>query len=184
VTLERVGQRLARRLLVGVCMRKPAPREDPEAALPPDVRMPGPRTAQYIAWGVLALVVAAGAVGLFGHGPWIRTTRSGDGLQVEYDRVLRLGAVSDLRLALDRPSPDRVRLALGFDGRRMRIQEIFPEPVRQRVLPDGAELEFESGGTGPAQVALRIVPLQVGRSELRLTVGDRPPVRLTHLVLP
>jgi hypothetical protein len=127
-------------------MRKTARRSDPESALPPDVRVPGSRTVQHLAWGALALFVAAGAVGLFGNGPWNRATRTGDGIRLEYERVLRVGAGSDVRLALEPPSPDRVRLALAFDARRLRIQQVFPEPRRQRAQPDGAELEFASGG--------------------------------------
>jgi hypothetical protein len=154
------------------------------AALPPDVDVPGARTAQRCAWGALALFVAAAAAGVFGHGPWNRVTRAGDGLQVEYDRVLRVGAASELRLALEGPSPERVRLAVAFDGARVRIDDVFPEPARQRALPDGAELEIEIGGKGPAQIALRLLPLEPGRSELRLAVDSRPPARLAQRVLP
>lgn len=155
-----------------------------DVALPPEVRVPGRRTAQRCAWGVLAGFVAAAAAGVFGHGPWNRVTRVRDGMQIDYERVLRVGAPSDVRLALERPSPERVRVAVGFDGRRIRIDQVFPEPARQRALPDGAELELESGGTGPAQVALRLVPLHPGRNELRVAVDGGPPARLAQRVLP
>src|SRR5262245_23592459 len=38
-------------------------------APPPDVCVPGPRIAQKLGWGVLALFVVAGSAGFFGAGP-------------------------------------------------------------------------------------------------------------------
>ena len=155
-----------------------------QAPMPPDVCIPGPRTGQRLAWGVLALLVAAAAAGFFGNGPWNHASLARDGLQVDYEPVVRVRAASDVRLGIGAASPEGVRLVLGFDGRRLRIDDVFPEPVRQRLTADGAELEFETRGPSPGRVALRILPLQPGRYELTVAVDGKPPLRIRQRALP
>ena len=65
-----------------------------------------------VGWVVLAILVLAGAAGLFGDGPLSSTIRSANGLTLEFDRFVRRERPFTLKLNLVPPpgwtSPDSV----------------------------------------------------------------------------
>ncbi|HVF07519.1 MAG TPA: hypothetical protein VNC60_02985, partial [Actinomycetota bacterium] len=58
---------------------------------------------QRISWGMLTGVIILGLLGGFGGGPLAHATASDTGvpIRLDYDRMVRLGAISHLRLVLD-----------------------------------------------------------------------------------
>lgn len=151
----------------------------------PDVCVPGRRVAQKIGWVLLALFVLAGAAGAFGSGALTRASLQRDGVRVDYDRVLRARAPSELRIAIQRASPARVELAVEQpEPERIEIRELFPAPERQRAARRGPIYQLETGGDAPPVVALRILPRRPGSSELRLRLDGSPPLVIRQHVLP
>lgn len=89
-------------------------------------------------WCVIAVVMGAALLGLFGDGPLARVGRSsarGD-LSIEYDRVARSGAESHLAIRLG-PDPSGDTLATVVVGRELLeavdVERITPEPLDSRA---------------------------------------------------
>ncbi|HEU4684777.1 MAG TPA: hypothetical protein VFS39_09785, partial [Nitrospira sp.] len=67
---------------------------------------------QRVGWGVLAVIALAGLLGLFGQGPFSRTTAADPSLpfSVEYDRFARFRSPMILRILLNEEHPPRAML--------------------------------------------------------------------------
>lgn len=136
------------------------------------------------AWLGMALMLGAGAVGLFGRGPLARSqTAVGPGLTLEYHRWARQRAPLLLRFrAADAPR-DSLRLHVGRGLiERARILQIEPEPVATGADPAGVEYRFAL--QPPAGVEFLIEPEEAGRLRFTIRAGSAAPVMVSLLIWP
>jgi hypothetical protein len=116
----------------------------------------------------MAVFVLAGLLGFLGSG-WAsrRAATAADGtVHVEYERFLRRGNRTSLRVRIRSPQPGgpglRLRLAQAYlEG--MRVEGIFPAPRRTQAGPDHVSLEFDVGHeAAPLTVMIHLLPERVG----------------------
>lgn len=123
---------------------------------------------QRVGWIILALVLLAGLLGLFGSGPLAHATVGAPGspLRLEYDRFGRIDAPSTLT-ALVRPSTRRpgeaiLHLDRGFTD-FFQIERMQPTPDRTEAGADHSVYVFRATGSpGPVRVTFRLRPDQPG----------------------
>jgi hypothetical protein len=124
--------------------------------------------AQRVAWGLMAVAVLAGLLGLLGSGPlaWGSVATSDGAVRVSYERFLRRGTRTSLWIRL-RPNPGSATVALRIaqpylDG--MKVEGVFPTPRRVQAAPDHVTLDFDvdSRQPGPLTVAIHVVPERMG----------------------
>jgi hypothetical protein len=114
---------------------------------------------QRIGWLVIAAVIVAALLGLFGGGPLSRAAVEGDGLRVAYERFARLQQSTRLQLALPKTAPGEVALNRGY-LELFRIEQITPEP--REVEANGEWLVYRFGGSGTSTVTFHLMPEKFG----------------------
>jgi hypothetical protein len=172
-----------------------APKPDP-AGLPPEMRRMEAQAAfqrrawawERVSWAALALIVAAGLLGLLGRQGWLSdaAAETADGvLRIRYQRMQRLLAPTDLEVEVLETRPDGfVDLRLGRDLLEdWQVQSITPSPAASRGESGTLVLRFPVAA-GPAPVArLRLEPTRIGPREATVGAGGAP-ARLRVLVWP
>jgi hypothetical protein len=147
---------------------------------------PGPRGAQRVGWLLLLLLILAAAAGAFGDGPLSRASLSAPGgLRVDYERILRRRAPTEIRIVA--PSRAAPGGSLAIDVTALPGEErLVPVPAAQhaRATTGGMRFEIATRGEGPFEIALHNVPRRLGRREIRLSIGLAEPVAIRQLVLP
>jgi hypothetical protein len=132
---------------------------------------------QRVAWALLALAVLAALLGLTGSGPLSRrSVTSPDGaVRVEYERFLRRGAPTTLRIDAGPTRREGAELAVWVARSYLadvRIQGIQPPPAAVQAGHDRVIWRFEviSQDSGaPMTVTIELVPRAIGR--MRAAVG-------------
>jgi len=145
--------------------------------------------AQRIGWGVMALVVIAALLGLFGGGPLSRATVSDDQglLVVDYNRFLRHHKADTLRLKL---TPDHganeVHLRVSADYLdALEIQQITPEPVRMTLEEGWQVLVFRVSQPGsPVAVTVHFEPDDFGSLTAQMRLNDQSPIVFEQFIYP
>ena len=138
---------------------------------------------QRIGWAGMALVLLLGLAGLLGDGPIAHAMARAGGLEVRYDRIVRLEAPAAWDLVIPPDADGRVRLTLDQALlARIRVEALSPAPERTTLIPGGQLLEFPAGA-GPALVRMQFVPERMGRLRTAVT-GASQAVRLSLIVLP
>jgi hypothetical protein len=148
-------------------------------------------TIQRVAWVVALVVLAASLAGAFGRGPLSRATAGDRGgpLWIEYERVVRNRAPTDLRLHV-RPGGDgvaRVWLSREFVLANP-VKQSWPEPEGVSEAAGGMVYTFEVEGDG--EVLLRLQVERIGSMEARVGLagpdGESPasPLVFTQFALP
>ena len=147
---------------------------------------------QRVGWGVMALVLLAGLLGLFGTGPLSRTRSDPLApLWAEYDRFGRRAGSEEIRVYL-KPVGDRADHATFWVDRRfldsVQVERIAPEPATSRL--DGDRVIFEFDRRPPASasrteaVSIRYRPESWGVLPVRLGVEGRPPLQFWTFLYP
>ena len=143
-----------------------------------------------IGWGVMAALVVAALLGLFGDGPIGETTAgTPDALRVDYNRLQRAAAPTEYRFA--------VHPALARDGRlRLRVEDrlleeahlraIVPEPESATAGPGYTEFAFavDPGSDTPVRIVFDLEPTTFGRVTGRVAAEGAPPVVIDQFVFP
>jgi hypothetical protein len=141
------------------------------------------RRVQLIGFATLWLLVLLGALGVLGKGPLNETAIANDRVKVEYERVLRLRASTEFRIAAS-PTGPRVRVEIeSTDPSELELDPIVPEPETWRVTAHGALLDFAAQG-GETRLALRETPRRIGVREVRIAVDHAERLSIRQVVLP
>ena len=158
--------------------------------------------AERLAWGGMALIVAAALAGLFANGPLAWTSRldASGLLRVDYGRIERLGARTTLALEVDPRAFRNGAIALEVDETFLKafaIVGIRPAPAMSTITPEGHRLRFRAeGGTGgPAgaggtgETGMRLIhidlrPERMGPHRIALGLAGRAPLDLSVFILP
>ena len=140
-------------------------------------------------WTVMALVVAAALLGVFGYGP-VSHASAGDPetLAVDYDRVQRASAPAEYLFRVAPGLAADGELRLRFDAAltaEMELDSILPEPREVRSGPGYTEFAFATdGGDRPAEIVFLFKPATFGHVRGRVTSDGAPPLVLDQWVLP
>jgi hypothetical protein len=147
---------------------------------------------QRLAWALMVLVVLAALLGLTGSGPLSRkSVTSADGtVRVEYERFLRRGATTTLRI---HSGPNR-RGAAGFSVWVARpyledvtIQGIQPPPEGVQAGYDRVTWRFEVSSQDPGApmtVTIHLVPGAIGCLRAAVGLDARPGLGFSQWVYP
>lgn len=145
---------------------------------------------QRIAWAVMAALVLLALAGAFGGG-WLAQAQvaAADGsLTLDYDRVLRADAPTQLRLTLSRSASAgeiaELTLPSGY-LEQIQVDAIVPPPLRARSGPDGITYAFGIASDGaPVAVVLSVTPRRAGLVHPSVALAGGPPVAFRQLILP
>ncbi|HEU4616679.1 MAG TPA: hypothetical protein VFV10_01495 [Gammaproteobacteria bacterium] len=143
-----------------------------------------------IVWSLMALVVVAEILGAFGGGVLSRATAGSPerGLAVEYSRVWRKNAPTDLRFRMPRAPADGGELTLWIARRyldKLDVDEITPEPERVEVGADRLTYVFNAHEPGiPAEILFEIEPQTWGRLHAAAGLEGGAQVAFTQTIFP
>ena len=123
-------------------------------------------------WIVLTLLLLAGLLGLFGHGPVSKASVHDPTLQVDYERFQRITKVTAYRLNLKGGGEPKLafgpRFQTGYE-----LVDIEPRPIHSSAGDKGLELQFAAH-----EDSLRVVvwakPRAFGRMRFTLSGGGAP----------
>lgn len=146
---------------------------------------------EHIGWAVMAILLAAGLLGLLGYGP-LSQARTGETglLSLAYDRLQRAGAPSAYRFTV---APGLARdgvLRLRFDDallREIEISSILPEPEDVRSGPGYTEFLFATdaaAGGPPARIVFRFQQATFGHVRGRVSTDGAAPLLIDQIVYP
>ena len=113
-------------------------------------------TIQRCGWGIMAVVIVAALLGLFGSGPLSTAIRgtSPDNLQVKYDRFVRRQAPTDLHITLGLPASPSTEVCLWVNRDyldQIEVQHVSPTPIEVALSHTGLTYKFRV--ENPAQTA-------------------------------
>lgn len=143
--------------------------------------------SQRIGWGLLGMFLIAAIAGVFGDGPVsARTIENADKtLQIDYDRFLRQGGRTRLRVTLNKPSAaGDVQLTLNrafVDA--IDIERIVPAPRDTAVGAETLSYRFALTG-GPTTITFDYKPRTFGRVAAHIGLAGAPAASFTHWVYP
>jgi hypothetical protein len=139
-----------------------------------------------ITMGVLLALMLATAAGAFGNGPLshARAGRPDDPLRVEYQRLLRFGAVTRLRIHLN--PADQAATAFTLNREFLdayTISRVTPTPAATRLVRDGVSYHFAAEPGAQTEILLELQPARRGviRGEI---ASESSRLRLTQFVFP
>jgi hypothetical protein len=144
---------------------------------------------QRVGWAVLALIVLAALVGLFGPGPLSQVSRRDASglLQVEYERFARYAGDTSVELQV-LPVPDQPGTALVWISSEylssMQVQQVQPEPDTWTGVGGGVVLAFPVSGPDPIDVVLQLRPDRIGTAPGAVGVPGQEPVEFRQLIYP
>lgn len=121
---------------------------------------------QLVQYAVLAMVVLAGLLGVFGDGPLARAERRSGSLSVQYDRFQRAERMTVVRI--DFADGGEVALDPAL-LEHWRVESVVPEP-RSVTVDDGTIVyRFRASTSGHA--AFRLTPEKMGGRSVRVESG-------------
>jgi hypothetical protein len=141
---------------------------------------------QRIGWVAMALVIIAGALGLFGDGPLARRELSNAALRVEYDALLHRDAQTTwVMTPLTPPRDGRFRLTLDANwARHFRIDDIEPRPRSTELSGGRWAYEFRAQDGRATPILFHVEPRSPGRFRGSVQLDGAPPIALTQFVYP
>lgn len=146
--------------------------------------------ASRLGWGLMAVVLLAAALGVFGVGVFSGTTRKTEGglLEVEYERFGRHRAPTSLVLSL---GPEAVRdgkVRLWLDREYLHglnIESITPEPDSVETQEDRLIYAFNAAESGlPVLINYSLQTDHLGLRQGRVGIEDGPGVDFWQLIYP
>ena len=144
---------------------------------------------QRAGWGVLALVVIAALLGLFGAGPLSETTTEADDgtVQVEYERFLRHIGTSRMTISVGDAAFEK-GMARVYISRELvegwRLESVSPAPSTASSSDEWLIWQFDVLGESAPVIKVEIRGDGVGKNSGVIRAGDGEPVSLTQWIYP
>ncbi len=138
-------------------------------------------------WLVIAGVLLAGMLGGLGGGPIAHAARTAGAAHLDFDRLVRHGVATDLRLVIGPEAAVNGQIQVALDWEylaAMQIRDILPAPLRSRSVEGRLLLEFAATAGAATPVVLELEPHAAGRHTGYLTVGDGPALEFAQIVYP
>jgi hypothetical protein len=143
-----------------------------------------------IVWALMALVVLAEILGLFGGGALSRSAveASSDGLRLEYNRFSRRTSPTHLRVHVQPGSAAGGEVRVWIDRTYLDdvdVQRVTPEPEHVELGSERLIYVFRSGDpTAGAEIAFAVEPQSWGKIRGRAGVEGGEEVAFTQIVFP
>jgi hypothetical protein len=145
-------------------------------------------TVQRVGWVVMAVLVLAALLGLFGVGPLSAATVDEGGLTVEYARFTRYRAPGTLRFAIPAEATTSGQVRLWLDRGTLdeiEVQAFVPEPDSAAGGEDRVVYTFQADEPGqPMVVVLDLTHEALGTRTIRAGIIDGPDVSFWQLTYP
>ncbi len=145
---------------------------------------------QRTGWVLMALWLAAGALGLLGGGGLLGATTTGDEgapIWIVHERLARLETPTTLRVHLTAEQSDgEVSFWVGADYlEHVEVRQIMPQPASSRAEPERVVYTLDATATErPIVVALIVQPDDPGLLRGEIGRPGGPSIRLTQMVMP
>jgi len=143
-----------------------------------------------VGWAVMALLLAAGLLGLLGYGPLSQVQAGDPGtLSVTYDRLQRSSAPSEYRFTIAPSLARDGQFHLRFDDALLEevdIESIIPEPEHVRAGPGYTEYRFAmaAAGESPVRVQFQFKQTTFGHVRGSVSAEGAAPLVIDQIVLP
>lgn len=143
---------------------------------------------QRMGWWVIACLLAAGLLGLFGHHPFSRTTTQTENgrLLLTYDRFGRVASDAELALTVTPAKREEGTFRVWFDSDYLgavRVLSVSPLPLRGEAREGGRDFVIQTdGGRSTVLFAVQFHTFGIIRGWVRINDGDAVPI--THVVWP
>lgn len=143
---------------------------------------------QRILWGIMAAMIAAGLLGLFGSGPLSRGSAGEPGapLRVDYPRFGRYQSSENLEFRVDAGRSGEARIWIDrayLDA--VEIERIEPVPLRVEAGRDRLDYVFAiAAQDAPASVVFSLRPRRIGPLPAIVGLDDHPPIRFQGFIYP
>jgi len=141
-----------------------------------------------VSWGLIGLVVLAGATGLVGPGPLTARHERADGLELSYPQCVHRAATAEWELRVD-PAPgdgdDAVRLS--FSGPwvdAVSVAQIEPPPLETTLQPGRLGFSFRRPRAGPLLVRLLTRCDEFGSLPGDVRAANGPAIPFRQFVFP
>lgn len=142
---------------------------------------------QALVQGVVGVVIAAGLAGLFGDGPLAHAERAvpATPLVLRYDRFLRVGYPSQMRVAITRPlDDDRLAIDLGAEFlEHVSVTATQPRAEAVDATPAGVTYRFRLGPERRGDITLMLSPREYGLATATVSARGQA-VALPLLIYP
>ncbi|MCC2642374.1 MAG: hypothetical protein K0S45_2787 [Nitrospira sp.] len=144
---------------------------------------------QRVGWGLLALILLAASVGLFGHGMLADATvhDSLEVLKVDYQRFLRYDTPTFFTITLPAPArtDDSVRVQLHDQYLKdVTLHEVMPAPAKVTRTAEGIEFEFHVSQSDSAVLRFSASMKTMGAVTGLIRTMDQDWLWFTHYVYP
>jgi hypothetical protein len=141
---------------------------------------------QRVGWVLMSVTLIAAVAGVFGDGPLAKAEATADGVGVKYDRFVRSGGETELKLRLEPGRGDEVEGWLGREYlERFELVDVLPEPERVATDPERVRMTFRAGTPGEAvHVRIRAKPRASGRLHGEVGLEHGGAVRFTQVSYP
>lgn len=144
---------------------------------------------QRIGWIAMLLTILLGLAGALGRGP-LAATQTGDPatLAIAYDRIIRHGAATEVRITAGPSLPADTMLRVLVSARYLNtavVADIIPEPTASGVSGDFIYYDFPRLDTAaPSRIVLRLNANGYWRAGGRILVRGAAPVEVHQVILP
>lgn len=146
--------------------------------------------AQHIAWAILAALLIAALLGVFGGGgplSWTRERTPDGALEIRYERFVRRDAPAQLevRVAAALADAGHIRLRVGREYlTSVRVEWITPPPLRVEAAGEETVYVFAARAGAPSTLMFNLQMQASGRQRARFTVGPDHSIGFTQFVYP
>ena len=143
-----------------------------------------------IGWAMMAALLGAGLLGLFGYGPLSHTQAGTPGtLTVAYDRLQRASAPSEYHFDAASTLARNGELRLRFDNallEEMEMGSILPAPVQMRSGPGYTDFVFamDTAEGSSARFQFQFQPATFGHVRGRVTADGAEPLVIDQIIFP
>lgn len=150
-------------------------------------------TVNQVAYWLMAAIVVAGALGVFGLGGPLSSKSAeaaGGALKLRYQRVAHVETPTDFEVEVAPALQKDGRFALLLPDTLLEqadVERVTPTPQSNEVRPEGHVHVFAVSGTGPAHVRYALKPRRSGRLTAAIAGSegaDGPRVPVAQFVLP
>jgi hypothetical protein len=141
-------------------------------------------------WIAMLAIILAALAGAFGRGPLAAASAGSEsaGLVVDYDRLLRKQAASQLEIRLPAASLAGNEARILIDSTLLSaitIERMAPEPEREEAAPNGVIYTFRLSQTGaPQRILVEYQATAPWRHRGFVSLPEHPPVYLSLFVYP
>lgn len=145
---------------------------------------------QRVGWVVMAALIIAALLGVFGPGPLSNTTAGSESgpLRAEYYRFWRMASPMPLRLRLTPASQGQGEVGLWVSREyleAMRVESVTPEPARVEAAGDHFIYFFNvAASAATVSVIFNLEADRMGPVSGKFGVDQRAAIQLEHFIYP